>query len=81
MRLTVDSTAYFEIRGEPGKAATISSNLRFEDADCPEDLAWNRQIDALESLVLAHFVAGLDVLSEAYRNGLKTTLEAVGNYA
>lgn len=44
--------------------------------------AWSSyegQIDALESLVLAHAIAGVDISSAAYKEGLKTTLQALGN--
>jgi len=79
MRIVIDGMTYFEIRGKPDAAATISSNLKIEDADCPEDIAWNHQVDAIESLVLAHYCAGVDVAADAYRRGLHTALEATGN--
>ena len=79
MRIVVDGTTYFELRGKPDAAATISSNLKVEDADCPEDIAWNHQVDAIESVILAHYVAGVDVAADAYRSGLHVALEAVGN--
>jgi len=37
-------------------------------------------VDALESLILAHACAGLDISSPAYVEGLRTCLEALGNH-
>lgn len=36
--------------------------------------------DAIDSLVLAHAAAGVDVLDERYIEGLNTALEAHGNH-
>jgi hypothetical protein len=36
-------------------------------------------IDAIESLILAHACAGIDVESPAYIEGINTTLEAISN--
>lgn len=38
-------------------------------------------IDAIESMVLAHAVAGVDVESPAYLEGIETAVEAVSNHA
>lgn len=40
---------------------------------------WNQFIDGIEALVLAHAVAGVDVTSPAYEQGLEAALEAAGN--
>ena len=37
-------------------------------------------LDAIEALVLAHAVAGVDVTTPAYQEGLETALDAVANY-
>lgn len=39
----------------------------------------NAAYDALESLVLAHAIAGIDVEAPAYQDGLQTSLEAIAN--
>lgn len=39
--------------------------------------AYNHGIDAIESLVLAHALAGIDIKSPAYVEGLGTALNAV----
>jgi hypothetical protein len=36
-------------------------------------------IDAIESLILAHAVAGIDISSPAYIEGVKTAVEACAN--
>ena len=36
-------------------------------------------INALESLVLAHACAGIDVMAPAYIEGIETAVEAVAN--
>jgi hypothetical protein len=51
-----------------GDAAESQPALRFEGA-----------CDAVESLLLAHVRAGVDVRSKAYKEGLATTLEAIMN--
>lgn len=43
-------------------------------------LLWNTAIDALESLILAHAVTGVDVQSSAYIEGIETALDAVKNH-
>lgn len=37
-------------------------------------------IDAIESLILGHACAGLDISSPAYVEGLRSSLEAIGNH-
>ena len=38
---------------------------------------FNASIDALESLILAHACAGIDVASPAYLEGIETALDAI----
>ena len=40
---------------------------------------YNACLDTIESLVMAHAIAGIDVTSPAYQEGLQTTLDALGN--
>ena len=42
-------------------------------------LRFNASVDAIESLVLAHSLAGIDVESKEYIEGLETTLDALMN--
>ena len=68
-----------------GQAGTIESELKKhiigEDADpSPCDFEINGAIDAIESLILAHACAGIDVSSPAYVEGLRSSLEAITNH-
>lgn len=60
-----------------GKFGRISSNLKdgCDESDCLDCAA----IDGLESLILAHACAGIDVTSAKYVEGIETALEAIGN--
>ncbi len=40
---------------------------------------YNAMIDAIESMILAHACAGLDVESEPYVRGIETALDAIEN--
>lgn len=42
-------------------------------------LKFNGALDAVESLVLAHACAGIDVNSPAYLEGIETAINALGN--
>lgn len=58
------------------QGGTIISDLK-DDGDSPEVQA---AIDAIETLVLAHAVAGVDVSSPAYVEGIETAVEACWNH-
>lgn len=68
-------------------AGNISSDLKEEeDFERDEDIVregakYNAAIDALESLILAHACAGIDIESPAYVEGIETAVEAIGNNA
>lgn len=40
---------------------------------------YNAAIDAVESLILAHACAGIDIMSPAYVEGVETAIEAISN--
>ena len=42
-------------------------------------LAYNGAVDVLESMLLAHACAGIDVADERYVQGIQTALQALGN--
>lgn len=60
--------------------ATIESGLRevMVGNEPPDDIMTG-SIDALESLILGHASAGLDIGSPEYVTGLRTCLEAIAN--
>lgn len=55
----------------------ITSSMK-EDSDNPENDAFNAAVDGLESMILGHFSAGVDVCSEAYLEGIETAYTALG---
>lgn len=66
----------------------VESNLHNEfpgDDDHPrlrlERVAWNLQMDAVESLLLALGCAGVDLDSPEFIQGLNTALDAIANEA
>ena len=56
---------------------SIRSDLKdYEEGDAEE---YNSAIDGVESLLLAHAVAGVDIQSQAYLEGLRSAVEAIAN--
>lgn len=53
----------------------ITSSIS-EGVDDPQLAA---ALDGLESLILAHACEGIDITSPAYKEGIQTALEAIGN--
>ena len=58
-------------------SGTITSDLK--QGTTAEDVEYVAAIDALESLVLAHACAGIDVMQPPYIEGIETAVEAVAN--
>jgi len=63
-----------EIQIHPIHGTFITSNLHEEGED-----DYNTAMDAIESMILAHAVAGVDVKSPAYLEGIETAVEACAN--
>lgn len=57
------------------QGGTITSDLK-EDA---RGDTVNAALDAVEAMILAHAVAGVDVSSPAYLEGIETVVEKIGN--
>jgi hypothetical protein len=62
----------------PG-AGSITSDLK-DRGKTAAQRQYNAAIDGLESLILAHACAGLDVASPAYLEGVETAVEAITNH-
>ena len=62
----------------PG-AGTIASNLNGPSSTAAER-RFNAAIDGLESLILAHACAGVNIESPAYIEGVETAVEAIVNH-
>lgn len=61
----------------PGDGAgSITSDLH-EEGEASRD--YNLAMDGIESMILAHAVAGVDVESPAYLEGIETAVEACAN--
>ena len=56
---------------------TIKSDLHIIECDSEE---YNAAIDGLESLILAHACAGIDISTPAYIEGIETAEAAIGNH-
>ena len=61
---------------EPG-SGSIVSDLR--EPETAANRQYNAAIDGLESLILAHACAGVDVESPAYVEGIETAVDAIAN--
>lgn len=61
--------------GENG-AGSIRSNLK-EDGPSANVEAWNTAMDAIESMVLAHACAGIDIENPRYLQGIETAVLAI----
>jgi len=57
--------------------AAISSDLK--EADTPENADFNAAMDGIESMILAHYCAYVDVQQLGYLEGIATAVEACGN--
>jgi len=57
--------------------AELVSDLKDEQLD--ENHPFNIAADAIESTVLGHFCAGVDVANNAYLEGVETACEAISN--
>jgi hypothetical protein len=62
---------------KPG-SGSITSDLHA--AGTASNRQFNAAIDGLESLILAHACAGVDVESPAYVEGVETAVEAIANH-
>jgi hypothetical protein len=62
----------------PG-SGSIVSDLR--EPETAANRQYNAAIDGLESLILAHACAGVDVESPAYVEGIETAVDAIANRA
>ena len=67
-----------ENTGERPGCGTITSELKEAEED-GEGMQFNAAMDGLESLILAHACAGIDVQSPAYVEGIETAVDAISN--
>lgn len=63
--------------GQNREGAIITSTMREEST--VENELFNSGVDAIESLILAHFCAGIDVSTPGYLEGIESAYQALGN--
>jgi hypothetical protein len=68
-----------ENANEAPASGMITSNLKASGHTAVEQL-FNAAVDGLESLILAHACAGVDVASPAYIEGIETAVDAIANH-
>lgn len=68
------SLTYADARGR--RSGNVTSSLHESEAD---DEEFNAAMDAVESMVLAHACAGIDVTDPRYVEGLRTCIDACAN--
>lgn len=86
-RLKVKETTQYELPygikvAVNGKSGSVESALHegYEFDDLPSKAAYELAVDALESLILAHACAGIDIASPAYVEGVETAVGALLNH-
>ena len=78
---TLFGTIHLELSAPDGEGKVTGEILSgFADAAEPFD-AGVEEVDFIESLILAHACAGVDVEAPAYITGLETALEAIDNHS
>lgn len=63
--------------GSDRYSARIVSEMK--DQDTKENHSFNSGVDAIESMVLAHFCAGIDVSEPSYKEGIETAYQSLAN--
>lgn len=77
---TLNTNCYgISISYDPSDKSGASISSAMKEQDSPENKAFNAAVDGLESIILAHFCAGLDITSPAYLEGIEAAYQALGN--
>ena len=59
--------------------AGIESDLK-RDSGSFEDMQYDASMDAIESIILAHHLAGIDVTTKEYIEGIEIAIESCANH-
>ncbi len=59
-----------------GNGCAITSQMK--EPDCLDNDMFNTAVDGLESIILGHFSAGIDVTASEYLEGIETAYSALG---
>ena len=65
--------------GSGSIVSTMGSGHGNDPSDDPADTVYDAAIGGLESLILAHACAGIDITTPAYLEGIETAVEAIVN--
>lgn len=64
-----------------GRCGCIQADRRYDlSGESIETLITNAQIDGLESLILACAAQGVDIESEAFKEAVRSAVDAIGNH-
>lgn len=67
---------YMHVTQTPGKTGPA----RYESTDAMQDRrVYNAAIDGIESMILAHAKAGIDIEDQRYQESVRTAVEALTN--
>ena len=67
-----------KVNVENGSGSITSTDLKTEHQD-EEDELYNAEMDGIESMILAHACAGIDISSPEYIEGIETAVNASAN--
>ncbi|MGR5448529.1 hypothetical protein ACP3V3_01850 [Vibrio sp. PNB22_3_1] len=65
---------YYSEQDKGGCAITTD----LKEPDTLDNDEFNAAVDGIESMILAHFAAGVDITCTAYLEGIETTYNAIG---
>ncbi len=82
MKNTVIDTKCYGIKVTltPTEGDMVSGAIESDLHDSDDDAECKAALDAIESLVLAHAVAGIDITLPAYLEGVETAIDAIHTY-
>lgn len=68
------------LTGDGGGSITSDLKVNEEEVeDEVEDYYYNCAIDGIESMILGHAIAGIDITTPEYKEGIETAVEACSN--
>jgi hypothetical protein len=76
IQIKLSSGEKIVVQSKEGKCHRIESDLKAGDGSQP---GFDDAVDGLESLILAHAGAGVDITDPKYVEGIETALEAIAN--
>lgn len=79
IQLCVDNHNILLNLGDESDGTTVGDIITDLHSGDPDDTDYNHMIDGLESLVLAHACAGVDIQSEQYLMGIADAIYAISN--